>query len=93
MSVLGVIEILLMGNMLLFVLVFSMLAQPDSLVDAVLSRIRGKDGALDQQERAERLVRQALGYLGMAGCVLLVGWSMMTGFVVTLYKEGFFWKF
>ncbi len=93
MSLLGVIEILLMGNMLLFVVVFSMLAQPDALVEAVLSRIRGNGAPLDQQDRAESLVRRALAYMGMAGCILLVGWSVMTGFVVALYRAGFFWRF
>ncbi len=93
MSILGVIEVLLLGNMLLCLLVFSLLAQPDSLVDAVLTRIHGKEGPLDQKDRAERLVRQAMAYMGVAGCFLLLGWSTMTGFVVTLYKEGFFWRF
>ncbi len=93
MSLLGVIEILLMGNMVLVIVVFALLAQPDALIEAVMSRIRGDGGPLPHQERAEELLRRTLSYLGMAGCVLLVGWSMMTGFILTLYRDGFFWRF
>ena len=81
-------------NMILFLGTFSLLAQPDAFIDAILIQIRGENETpLPQRERAEYLLRKTLLYLGIIGCGLLLGWSILTGFVITLYRDGFFWRF
>lgn len=91
MSFLAVLEVLLLVNMLLFMGVFTLLAQPPTFIDAVLRRIRGEaEPDETSRERAEALLRKTLWVLGLIGCILLLAWSILTGFVITLYREGLF---
>jgi len=88
---LAIIESLLFSNLLLFFITFSVLMKPDGLVQALVSRyILADDDA--SYETVIHMVDQLFTLLGILSSALLLSWTVLTAFVVTLYRGGYFWR-
>ncbi len=93
---LGIIEGLLVLNMGLFTITYSLLSHPPWLVSPLMGRI----GALSPGEHeaeagevAERAARLVLTVLGSVGGLGFFVSTTLTSFMIHLYRQGVFWRY